>query len=377
LKRALDWDMNQVEITPRERQQLVAADVAGPRLQGLLAWRRSCLMLAMPVLLLTVALSAWEAARTDTEAFTGFGKLWLWLPPLGLALVPLGALTAITRWTEIRQTSQRLVSCWIASIAIPLLAAIVPLEFIIDLDAIRASAGGDEDVLELLEGEIFSARLLLAVGYAMTLLPIIISVPAGVLKGAVRVKTVFPAAVLPGWFLVAVAPFYSLFTVVVFVLIEQIVGNLLLVLGIGLLAFAPWLYVIHRKIYARSMSNAEAAVELTKASKTGRWITLTGLACVVTFAFTAKAGQLDVVGTNDEEAVFTYLQIIRTAIEVFSRGLVTTVVFSLIFLSMVYAEWRNNQTMTLDIRREHEAEMGELLKFVEANPNAAAPITEV
>lgn len=334
-------------------------------------------MLAMPVLLLTVALSAWEAARTDTEAFTGFGKLWLWLPPLGLALVPLGALTAITRWTEIRQTSQRLVSCWIASIAIPLLAAIVPLEFIIDLDAIRASAGGDEDVLELLEGEIFSARLLLAVGYAMTLLPIIISVPAGVLKGAVRVKTVFPAAVLPGWFLVAVAPFYSLFTVVVFVLIEQIVGNLLLVLGIGLLAFAPWLYVIHRKIYARSMSNAEAAVELTKASKTGRWITLTGLACVVTFAFTAKAGQLDVVGTNDEEAVFTYLQIIRTAIEVFSRGLVTTVVFSLIFLSMVYAEWRNNQTMTLDIRREHEAEMGELLKFVEANPNAAAPITEV
>ena len=50
---------------------------------------------------------------------------------------------------------------------------------------------------DLQRGQLAAARVALALSYALTLLPIIISVPAGVLRGAMRVKTVFPAAVLP------------------------------------------------------------------------------------------------------------------------------------------------------------------------------------
>jgi hypothetical protein len=190
-----------------------------------------------------------------------------------------------------------------------------------------------------------------------------------VLRGAVRVKAVFPAAVLPGWFLVAVAPFYSLFTIVMFVLIEQIAGSLLLVFGVALFAFAPWLFVINRRIYARSMSNAEATVEMARAAKPSRWIMLSAAACIVVVAATSKVGARKVVGRNDEESVFTYLDISRTGIEVIGRSLITTVVFCLILLNMVYADWRNNQAMSPEIRSEHEREMGELQKFAQEHPS--------
>jgi hypothetical protein len=373
LRRGLDWDMNQVEVTPREREQLIEANVIGPRLQGLLAWRRSCLLIALPVLVLSVILSGKEAVDTETEGFTSLGELWVWFPTIGLLLIPIGVLVATQKWTELRSTSKVLVSCWVGSIALPLVAALIPIEFLIDTDLAREAAGSEE----AFQFQLQSARVALALSYALTLLPIIISVPAGVLRGAVRVKTVFPAAVLPGWFLVAVAPFYSLFMIVVFVLIEQIVGNLLLVLGVGLLAFAPWLFVIHRKVYARSMSNAEAATEMGKAAKTGRYVLIAGVACIAIFIMTAKVGESRVVGMSrdgaDDDPVFTLFEIARTGVELFSRSLVTTVVFSLIVLTMVYSEWRNNQTMTFEIRREHEAEMGELRKFAEA-PGGIKPV---
>src|SRR5262249_6977320 len=147
-----------------------------------------------------------------------------------------------------------------------------------------------------------------ALKYTTTLLPVIITIPAGVLKGSARMKSLFPAAVLPGWFLVAVAPFYSLFMIVVFVLIEQIVGNFVLVLGVGLLAFGPWFSVISRRWYSRPMWVAQAKVELAKASTIGGFVTVIGFALVIVFLLTARVedADLDVIGSDDKTAMFTY-----------------------------------------------------------------------
>jgi hypothetical protein len=261
------------------------------------------------------------------------------------------------------------VVCWVASIALPLLVALLPLDLLIELDELRIALrdqGIDDETIEVL---IETARVAVAVEYALVLLPIVVTVPAGVLRGAVRVKAVFPASVLPGWFLVAVAPFYSLFMIVVFVLIEQIAGNLLLVVGVVLLAFTPWLFVINRRIYARSMSNAEATMEMARAARPSRWLMLAATACIVIVAVSSSVGARRVVGRHDEDSVFTYVEISRTGIEVIGRSLITTVVFCLILLNMVYADWRNNETMSPEIRREHEREMLELQKFAQENPS--------
>ena len=53
LSRAVDWNVREIEVTPRERARLAAVGVHEPRLQALLSWRRSSLMVALPVLVLT------------------------------------------------------------------------------------------------------------------------------------------------------------------------------------------------------------------------------------------------------------------------------------------------------------------------------------
>jgi hypothetical protein len=368
-KRAIDWNVSDVVLSPREKAQLDAAGVVEPRMQALLAWRRSTLLVSFPILVLGVVLSFIAAAKqnSDDSSLTGIGKLVEWLPSIALLLVPLGVLIVIGRWTELRSTSRALIICWALSIVVPLAAALLPIDVLIDVDSLKAQATS-ADQLQEIEAIIFTGRISLAINYALTLLPVIITIPAGVIKGAGRVKFLFPAAALPGWFLVAVAPFYSLFLIVVFVLIDQIVGNVLLILGVGLLAFSPWLFVIKRRVYGRSMSIAEARQELPKAGRLGGLLTLGAFALIIIYLLTAKVApsNMRVIGTDDKKSVFTVLQVLRTAVEVFGRNLVTSVVFCMIFLSMVFAEWRATQAMRPEVRAEHDMEMNALRRYTEA-----------
>ncbi|MDT4920913.1 MAG: hypothetical protein QOI15_1815, partial [Pseudonocardiales bacterium] len=287
LKRAFDWNVAKIVTAPREEQQLEAAGVER-RLHGLYAWRRSTLLVALPVLLLSVVLNFVQAGQNDTSGLTGFGKLLNWLPAIALVFVPIGALIVLGNWTEIRRSSKRLLICWIISIAIPLFVALIPLDFLVDIGTRRQviiNNGGD---VRTFDAQVLLTRLGLAVKFALILLPVVLSIPGGVLKGAGRIKSLFPSASLPGWFIVAVAPFYSLFMIVVFVLIDQILGDAVLLVGIALLALAPWLFVIHRNVYGRPLSVAEADSELTRASRWGGWITWAGIAFVVIFALSSK-----------------------------------------------------------------------------------------
>jgi len=372
LKRAIDWNVSDVMLSPREKTQLDAAGVGEPRMQAFLAWRRSTMLMALPILLLGVILSFVDAGKKGTDGRTDLGNLVLWLPSISLALVPIGAWVAISRWTELRKSSRTLIICWALSIVVPLLIALLPIDAIYDVDSVRATDIANGLTASQAGADIFSARVLLAVQYALALLPVIITVPSGVIKGAGRVKFLFPAAALPGWFLITVAPFYSIFLVVVFVLIDQIVGNFLLVVGVGVLAFTPWLFVLRRKIYGRSMSIAEAQAELPKAGRLGGYLTFAGFALVVIFMLTAKVEGMRVVGSDSNKAVFSYLQVGRTAVEVFGRNLITAVVFCMIFLSMVFAEWRAMQELRPDIRAEHDMEMQALRRYTDAHSASAA-----
>ncbi|GAB2462022.1 hypothetical protein [Jatrophihabitans fulvus] len=362
IRRAVDWNVAQVVVSPKERVALEQAGIFD-RLQGMFAWRRSSLMVALPVLLLSVILSVVDAAKADTEYLTGLGKFINWVPVISLVLVPVGCFVVITRWTELRRSSRTLLACWLVSIVLPMLAALAPVDVIADVDRLRA-IGAQNGTLQAVEEAISGIRLSLAVQYALTLLPVVLSVPSGMLKGAARVKSLFPSSGLPGWFLVTIAPFYSLFTIVVFGLIEQIVGNGVLMVGVGVLAFTPWLFVIYRKVYSRPLSLAEARGELARASRLGGYLMWVAVAFIVIFLFTGKVGQQDVVGTDSDTSVFTVLDVSRTTIEVIARGIVAAVVFSTIFLGMIFAEWRTTTIMREDIRREHDREMRGLERYI-------------
>jgi len=370
LKRAFDWNLAEIVVTPKEQQQLAAAGVE-PRMQGLFAWRRSTLLVALPLLLLSVVLSFVQAGQTELAGYTELGKLINWLPPIALAFVPLGAVIVIRNWTVMQRSSKTMIICWVISIAIPLLVALVPLDYVLDIDGQRqiylANGYTNDDFNAL----VFISRLRKATVYALTLLPVVLSVPGGVIKGAGRAKSLFPSASLPGWFLVAVAPFYSMFMIVVFVLIDQIMGNGLLLLGVGLLAFTPWLFVINRRVYGRPLASAEAPAALARVSRPGGILTILGVSFVAIYMLTGHVQKTKVLGGDENKAYFTYVQVLRTLGEVFARSLVTTVVFSTIFVYLVFAEWRTMTQMHGGIKQEHDEQMRALQRYIDDRPAQA------
>src|SRR5207247_1218310 len=78
---------------------------------------------------------------------------------------------------------------------------------------------------------------------AFTLLPPALSVLPGLIRACLRVKTLLPAAILPGWFLVAGPPFYLLLWLVGLIVLNHLAGSLLLILGVFLWTGAPMIYV--------------------------------------------------------------------------------------------------------------------------------------
>jgi hypothetical protein len=355
VKRALHWNLATVHPTPAEEQQLDAAGV-DRSLHGLYVWRRSTLLVAFPVLLLSAVLSFVDAVQVDSEVATGLGMFLVYLQPISLMLVPVGAIVVIRSWTDLRRPAKALVVCWIVSIAVPLITVLVPINYLIDMSAVQQAYVQQYGTLDGWNDAVLGLRMYAGLSFAGNLIPVILSIPSGVLKGAGRIKSLFPAASTPGFFLVSVAPFYSLFMVVVFVVVDQMAGNALLLLGVGLLAFTPWLYVIRRKVYARPLTSAEADVELPRASRASGYLAALALLLIGIFVLTANVAGRDLVGTGDAK-FFSYTEVLRWVVEYESRNLVAAVLFSTIFLYFVYAEWRNTTQASGEIREEHDARL--------------------
>ena len=74
-------------------------------------------------------------------------------------------------------------------------------------------------------------------------MPAVLSLLPGVLRGCLRIKALIPESILPGLFLVAATPLYILLFLVIFTTVNQVIGDLLLVLGILALLGAPMLYL--------------------------------------------------------------------------------------------------------------------------------------
>ena len=87
----------------------------------------------------------------------------------------------------------------------------------------------------------------------VVLLPTVLSLVPGVQRACLRVKTLVPESMLPGWFLVAAAPFYALFLLVIFIAINQITSEPLLLISMLLLAGAPFIYVFRADVFTRPL----------------------------------------------------------------------------------------------------------------------------
>jgi hypothetical protein len=344
LRRILDPDSPASGPTPAEQQQLAAAGHGSAAVTSYILWRRSVLLVILPALSLAGVLSLVTAADTPTEGLTPLGVLLTWLPAITVWAAPIGALVGLRDWTHPERGSRPVLIGWGISVIAPILVALVPLEGWIDVGALEQEADFQFGVGSG-ASLVTSFRVSLAIGYAATLLPTVVSVPSGVLRGGSRIKALLPHAPMPGWFLVAVSPFAGLLLLVAFVLLLQLAGTGLLTVAVALLTAAPLQYLFWRRAWTDTTGSPEAAAKRASASRVGTACVAGGLLFLVIWALTAEVIGVSVVGSGDD-ALLSWLDGIRTLIEVGARGLLAGVVFAHLFLRMSIRQWRDTATLS-------------------------------
>ncbi|MCC6382109.1 MAG: hypothetical protein IT304_06335 [Dehalococcoidia bacterium] len=329
VRRAFAWNLADTAVTEAERARLLDEGVRTDTAQRYFAWRRSALAVALVPLLITAILAIVDLADMDTAGLTGLGVLVQVGPPITLCLLPVAAAAALVRWSKLRLSQRLITGAWAAATVTPVLLALIPASWMLDDSDLSA----DERATTM-----FLAGVLLALNYAITLIPTIVSIPSGVLSGCLRVKALLPESTLPGWFLVAVAPFYSLFALVAFIVIDQIAGNALLILGLALFAFSPWLYVIFARSYIDPLTTYGDRLGLIKAQRISSLVWLGALILIVVWALTADVNGVSLVGTGDGSLLKPWDAALRV-MEVFSRSLVTALVFAHVFMQFNRHSW--------------------------------------
>jgi hypothetical protein len=88
-----------------------------------------------------------------------------------------------------------------------------------------------------------------ALAYMVTLVPIIISVPLGTVRAALRIRGLLLNSSLAGWILMVTLPLKVLISLLGLVLASQIVGDSLLILAMAFFLIGPFVYLYSRKLY--------------------------------------------------------------------------------------------------------------------------------
>jgi hypothetical protein len=305
LKRALGWNLARVSLATSERQALEAAGVSVAAAQHYAAWRRSLLAVALVPTVAVLGLAILDALDGGMAG----------LLPLGIAVeaawfaatagLVLSCVRGVAAWTRPGAAARLLVLSWAASLLFPLLYALLPAEILFEADAAaRAAAAGapPERMDALLE---LAFDLVLSGGAVLMLLPSVISIFPGAVNACLRVKSLVPAAQLPGWLLVCSAPVFLLFWLVLLVLANQALRSPLLVLGVLLWAGSPLWYAVRGRVFVRSGLGADDIPRVARAKRVVTVLAVAGIALALTAALTTRVADLPLLGSDEEGALAT------------------------------------------------------------------------
>ena len=252
-----------------------------------------------------------------------------------LYALPLAALAVACCWTRLKLSFQFLLVGFLIAFFVPMLVALCPWSW---WGEPEQKVMFDQDpalyLQLLLEGLLEGAQQM------VVLLPTVLSLVPGVQRACLRVKTLVPESMLPGWFLVAAAPFYALFLLVIFIAINQITSEPLLLISMLLLAGAPFIYV-----FARPLMSEADFLRMRRVQQVVSGVTaLAGLLLVVYLAPQQYFG-IHLVGLDVKTSLLGPLDLIGFFLEVIGRSLFMTVLGADLFMRMNLSTWQHHRTL--------------------------------
>ncbi len=330
VRRAFSWNLRAVTVYPPEAVHLKAAGVTEPTLQSYLVWRRSVLLVVIVPCFITAILHTINAGG-DFENLNGFGCLLEVVGILAFYALPVSALLAALCWWRYQRSHRILLAGGVVAFAVPILLAFFPIEWLIDTEA------ADELERLMLQG----VGILVGIVYYIQLMPTVLSLLPGILRACLRLKTLIPAAVVPGWLLMGAAPLYFLLWLVVFVAVNQFAGNLLLILGILLWIGAPLVFLFRADLFVRPLISEQDRQRVTQLQLAFLGAASLGALFLFIYLTTKELFGKTIVGFDQHDSLVRPWNpdLLQFIVEYLTRSLFMTVLFADLILKMNLSIW--------------------------------------
>jgi GYF domain 2 len=336
IHRALGWDLRAIEVEPAERDLLVARGVDEEDARRYLCWRKSVLRVVAIPTLVSALLALIGLVTTDLSAFSGVGLLLEFARVAALFALPVTAWLAAKAWDRHRRSRNILLRGWLVAFLTPLLLALIPYSWRVDMSGADATVQGQVTALVSLLG---------AVSVYVTLMPAVLSLIPGVLRACLRVKALLPESILPGWFLVASTPLYVLLFLVIFSTVNQVAGHALLILAVVALLGAPLLYLVNAKTFTRPLHDAAEVAKIGQVQKNVYIVTAVGLVLLFLWAVTAELFNHSLIGLDARTSFVRPWDpdLFQFPLEYVVRSLFTTVLVADLFMLMNLSVWHHTK----------------------------------
>jgi hypothetical protein len=206
-------------------------------------------------------------------------------------------------------------------------------------------------------------RLVGAISYYITLMPGVLALIPGVMRACLRIKVLLPQSMLPGWFLVGAAPLWTLLFLVVFVTVNQIAGDVLLIIGVLCVTTTPVLYLVHVQRFTIPISTPTEEAKLLAVQRQVRLGLAVGVIFVLLWTLTAKFFGRGIIGIDPETSFVRpwSRDLWRFPIDYAAHSLATTALAADLFMAMNLAVWQHTKAfVTTKEATEYDRRMSEI-----------------
>ena len=241
------WRLRQATVTEKEAEVLLQANVSNHLMQKYMGWRRSLLMFSLPSVLLSSIFSFIGIAGIVWESLNGLGVIAVLLSIISPPTLFVALCFSTYFWNDLVKSANICAYGWLFSLLAPIWPALLPIDYLLANDLLQQTTAE----------KLLLARFSLGISYSLQILPLIITIPSGALRGSLRVRGLLPECSLAGWFIVLIAPIVPLTIFAAMVLMTQLFGNALLLVGVVLLLVAPTFYVFRRKLYTEALTTEQ------------------------------------------------------------------------------------------------------------------------
>lgn len=295
LTRAFFWQLHSLPVSDRERSQLEKKAIRDEPLIHLAVWRWSVLVVILVPTLLAALLHTIALAIQGEQALSLIGHLLSFANAFILWAVPMTAGYALWNWTDLARSQRILRIGWVITFTLPFLLALVPYDLRLDSVAKLHHHSADQR-------EHLLVNLMHGLHLTLLLLPTALAMLPGVVRACIRIKTLLPASVLPGWLLVMAPPFYLLLMVIALIVLTQVTESPLLLFGMLCFLGSSMIYVGRAALLVKPLD----ANGYRQISGVHFWVSLTsvaGIVMLIYFGMTHEIAGLKIFGIHSRSSL--------------------------------------------------------------------------